>query len=230
MSFLANLGKGFIRSAVNQVGRDTGRVVSNKIYGDAHATPIKGITQTKGVIYDENEGINLTEAEFSAKLRSEGYKSKYFNTHPFSKCFMWIIGFIGTLVLSVPEGNIYAIIPPALLFIYSVLKLISSYYTMEVYKQKQMTVYKTDLRYKDGKRFAGYQQGEVTYDIFPTKIYKSNMIAIFVIYTFLAAIMYFSAQYYISLGDAFSWSMVLPLYASITIIIYAMHLCFKYIN
>ena len=33
MSFVKNLAKGFVRSAVNQVGRDGGRVISNSIYG-----------------------------------------------------------------------------------------------------------------------------------------------------------------------------------------------------
>lgn len=39
MSFLEQLGKGFIRSAVNQVGRDGGKVISNQIYRGAHSTP-----------------------------------------------------------------------------------------------------------------------------------------------------------------------------------------------
>ena len=30
MNFLTNLAKGFVRSAVNQVGKDTGKIVSNK--------------------------------------------------------------------------------------------------------------------------------------------------------------------------------------------------------
>lgn len=43
-SFFGQLAKGFIRSAVNQVGRDGGRVVSNQIYGDAHSAPIRGVS------------------------------------------------------------------------------------------------------------------------------------------------------------------------------------------
>lgn len=41
-SYLSNLGKGFVRSAVNQVGRDAGRVISNQTFGDAHSAPIRG--------------------------------------------------------------------------------------------------------------------------------------------------------------------------------------------
>jgi hypothetical protein len=40
MKFLGSLTKGFIKSAVNQVGRDGGKVISNKVYGNSHSTPI----------------------------------------------------------------------------------------------------------------------------------------------------------------------------------------------
>lgn len=51
MSFLKNLTKGFIRSAVNQVGRDGGRVISNKVYKGKHATPIKS-TSNESTYHD----------------------------------------------------------------------------------------------------------------------------------------------------------------------------------
>ena len=37
----SNLGQTFIKSLIRQVGRDAGKVVSNKAFGDAHATPIR---------------------------------------------------------------------------------------------------------------------------------------------------------------------------------------------
>ena len=43
-SFINGLAKGFVRSAVNQVGRDAGRVVSNQIYGDAHSIPHRNVS------------------------------------------------------------------------------------------------------------------------------------------------------------------------------------------
>ena len=43
-SFINGLAKGFVRSAVNQVGRDAGRVVSNNIYGDAHSIPHRNVS------------------------------------------------------------------------------------------------------------------------------------------------------------------------------------------
>ena len=39
-NFLSNLLRGFVRSAVNQVGKDGGKVISNQIYGNNHATPV----------------------------------------------------------------------------------------------------------------------------------------------------------------------------------------------
>ena len=39
-----NLGEVFIKSLVRQVGRDTGKVISNKVYKDAHATPIRMVS------------------------------------------------------------------------------------------------------------------------------------------------------------------------------------------
>lgn len=38
MRFLSGLGKGFVRSAVNQVGRDTGRQVSGAIFNSAQSS------------------------------------------------------------------------------------------------------------------------------------------------------------------------------------------------
>ena len=39
-----NLGEVFIKSVVRQVGRDTGKVISNKVYKDAHSTPIRMVS------------------------------------------------------------------------------------------------------------------------------------------------------------------------------------------
>jgi hypothetical protein len=41
MAFLNDLAKGFVRSAVNQVGRDGGKVISNQVYGNQHVSPIR---------------------------------------------------------------------------------------------------------------------------------------------------------------------------------------------
>lgn len=43
MGFGKNLAKGFVRSAVNQVGSDGGKVISNQLYGDAHSVPHRSV-------------------------------------------------------------------------------------------------------------------------------------------------------------------------------------------
>lgn len=43
MGFGKDLAKGLVRSAVNQVGRDAGKVVSNQLYGDAHSVPHRSV-------------------------------------------------------------------------------------------------------------------------------------------------------------------------------------------
>lgn len=61
-SFINGLAKGFVRSAVNQVGRDAGRVVSNNIYGDAHSIPHRNVSaggagRVSSVGKMEDEGV-----------------------------------------------------------------------------------------------------------------------------------------------------------------------------
>ena len=72
MSFLKNLAKGFIRSGVNQVGRDGGRVISNQVYGDKHSIPIRNVGQAQsGALgqYSVNSPVspNATTFLFAAR-------------------------------------------------------------------------------------------------------------------------------------------------------------------
>lgn len=47
-NFITQLSKGFVRSAVNQVGRDYGKTISNQIFGDSHATPVRMVKIDRG--------------------------------------------------------------------------------------------------------------------------------------------------------------------------------------
>lgn len=49
-SFINGLAKGFVRSAVNQVGRDAGKVISNNVYGDRHSTPYRNVSNGKRIV------------------------------------------------------------------------------------------------------------------------------------------------------------------------------------
>jgi len=85
-SFSGQLAKGFIRSAVNQVGRDGGRVVSNQVYGDAHSVPVRGTGSTMGQNPTSVPGstiINSGNAEFVPTLSKD--------------LPMWIVAIIFTL-------------------------------------------------------------------------------------------------------------------------------------
>lgn len=61
MSFLKNLGKNFLKSAVNQVGRDGGKIVSNNLYGTSHATPVKVATESSEVEEGDFPYIDIPE-------------------------------------------------------------------------------------------------------------------------------------------------------------------------
>lgn len=47
-NFVNNLAKGFVRSAVNQVGREGGRVISNQLYNGRNYVPIQNVGQPAG--------------------------------------------------------------------------------------------------------------------------------------------------------------------------------------
>ena len=63
-NFTEDLAKGFIRSAVNQVGRDGGKVISNSIYGNAHSPPRRGIgIYTHNQFFEESTYELISPAE-----------------------------------------------------------------------------------------------------------------------------------------------------------------------
>ena len=57
-SFLIQLGKSFIRSAVNQVGRDGGKVISNQTYGNQHSVPIRIVVDADTGKFEIPEGLH----------------------------------------------------------------------------------------------------------------------------------------------------------------------------
>lgn len=63
MSYLNNLAKGFVKSAVNQVGRDGGKVISNQIYGNVHSKPLRTNSNDTAIestgLFEEKEYISV---------------------------------------------------------------------------------------------------------------------------------------------------------------------------
>ena len=79
MSFILQLLKGFIRSGVNQVGRDGGKVISNKVYGDKHNTPLKILTEEETnqkdlLITDICELLKMDKETFLYGISSGNFK------------------------------------------------------------------------------------------------------------------------------------------------------------
>lgn len=127
-NFINGLAKGFVRSAVNQVGRDAGKVVSNGIYGDSHSTPIRNVSGNSRIVdRGEIEDEQMQVIEPSTQ-----------------KAIIWCIvglffSFIGSIAM--------------LIVGYSKLK---NKYTVEAWKYQSQAVYVADRRYKRGMRYDGH--------------------------------------------------------------------------
>ena len=131
MGLIKELGKGFVRSAVNQIGRDAGKVVSNQVYGDAHSTPHRVVGNKK---MTNNEYIDTTaEGEFAEKEE----------THS-------TFGMIVRIALAF----VFNFLGGILLIVYGRKKKSKASLTT-AYKYESVPTYEKDRRYKNGKRYAG---------------------------------------------------------------------------
>lgn len=130
-SFSTQLFQGFVRSAVNQVGRDGGKVISNQVYGNAHSAPIRGVSNHQRV---EFQGRTITE-DFSPEpwLSNKWY---FYLLYPISiPFFFWILW-----PFTIARG----------------IELVFSKNTKIKVPFKE-PVYVVDRRYSDGKRLEGYR-------------------------------------------------------------------------
>lgn len=130
-SFFNGLAKGFVRSAVNQVGRDAGRVVSNNIYGDAHSIPHRNVSaggagRVSSVGKVEDDGIQPIVPSVGA---------------------VWFWGFV---------GFVFSIIGGVVLLIVGYRKL-KNKHTAYGWQYTSQAVYVADCRYKGGERYDGHQ-------------------------------------------------------------------------
>lgn len=226
MSFLTNLAKGFVRSAVNQVGRDTGKIISNQIYVDAHSTPFRSIRNDKGIFYDKSNNI-VPETEFTHMLYENGYKYKYFTTGFISKLFIWVMGALLSIFIWYTWGKYFAVIPSVILFILAVIIILFESKQMNVVTKKEMPVFQTDQRYKDNRRMTGYTIGEATQTMDATPQYTKKRRIIGAAYLILSIYMYLSTMYVYSINDPFTWSIfgkicIIP-FATITLL----HIVFR---
>jgi hypothetical protein len=146
MGFLNKLAKGFVRSGVNQVGRDGGRVVSNKVYGDKHSIPIRHI---KGDSQSDN--IPPDELSFSQEdIKSSGYKAELFEDS-------WIMMFVTTL-----GAFVFPVLGPLYYLIQAFKNLFKKHTKHITYEKREVHV--KDGRYKSGTRVDGYEKVKVYYE------------------------------------------------------------------
>ncbi|WMN12986.1 SH3 domain-containing protein [Marivirga salinae] len=180
MSFINSLFKGFIRSAVNQVGRDGGKVISNQVYGDSHSKPIRIVDnshkQSKAHIESRENLISRGDVEAEG-LKAMSVKLNIQNT---------VFGFIVSLFIPL-VGPLY--------WLYNSLSSILTK-SIPFYNISQVGIYKQDRRYKTGRRLEGYrtvkQKTNIKAD--PTDKEKSQLKLNSIVYLILAAIVGF-AQY-----------------------------------
>ena len=60
----------FLSSTIRQVGRDTGKVISNQLFGDAHSTPVRHIKS-------ETPSSNLPKPKTVKEILEEQRKGTY---------------------------------------------------------------------------------------------------------------------------------------------------------
>lgn len=185
MSFLSDLTKGFIRSAVNQVGRDGGKVISNRLYGDKHATPIRNVSIQDGIYYDDTTSEPISPEELRSKIEIERFKKSYSisNMGILLKTWGYILGIICSAILYAIYS--YLIILPFLIFI-SFIILKYKQRSISVYKYQDVGIYQEDRRYKSGRRLAGYKRQKVSFLVPATEREQRTILYICIFYTSLA--------------------------------------------
>lgn len=178
MSFFTNLGKGFVRSAVNQVGRDGGRVISNSIYGDAHATPIRKVeatTQNSQQQPNQEGFVEVTADEVRQSYIESGYKLKMSRTSVGQVIGVALLGIIPFFI-------------SAFAFVFAALRRVWYFFSDDaIYAKRAMVARKVpDKRYSLGYRVEGYVKGWDEIRIPPTFGERFGHLIIASIYAIIA--------------------------------------------
>lgn len=144
MSFSNKLFKGFIRSAINQVGRDGGRVISNTIYKDSHSIPIRNVKNTESIrsdVFENNTNENIPE----------GFKYSFFS----SKWYIYFFMIIGSIILY-PISWLYFLIQGIIYF---------NKKTITYSGYVSQSVYASDKRFNTGRRYEGKRYMKKSIDL-----------------------------------------------------------------
>lgn len=146
-NFLSNLLKGFVRSAVNQVGKDGGKVISNQIYGNNHSSP-----------------VNVTTTNNETGQQATDNTPNQENNAPFS---FWHYAFKDYLLLKILLYYVLGFFIMILAPLYIILRGFEyskrDYET--IYTIQQVAVGKPDKRYNSGVRVTGYRNRKVAHNV-----------------------------------------------------------------
>ena len=83
-SFATQLAQGFVRSTVNQVGRQTGNVIANNMYGNAHSVPVRCVG---GYKYDPRKNYSFSDP-------IEQSEPKFIDSDGWTKAFWFFFAII----------------------------------------------------------------------------------------------------------------------------------------
>ena len=128
-SFGMQLAQGFVRSTVNQVGRQTGNVIANNFYGNAHSVPHRN---TGNMNYDKNTYLS----EAIGEPTEPEYKKP-----TFLKYCLWFF-----LSLCIPIGS-------AITFFHGLFIYLSK--NIKCFNYSTHEAFIDDRRYKEGVRSLG---------------------------------------------------------------------------
>lgn len=194
MKFVTNLAKGFVRSAVNQVGRDGGKVVSNQVYGNKHSTPVRIATeeefQLHGNITIDQDGPKrslLTRDE----LINSGYKPELHSS-----------GFVLNMLL-IPGSILLPVFGPLYWLLAGWRNLFKDKTKFFIINQEP--VYVSDKRYKTGVRPAGYKPIKQYSEAVIPSVGNERLIYMFkgiIALIMCVAIVYFQYQMYLAIKAA----------------------------
>lgn len=126
-SFTKSLAKGFVRSTVNQVGRDAGKVISNNVYGDRHSTPYRNVSTSNSIVDTgeiRNEGTQVIEPSVSKAI--------------LCVAIAFFFSIIGAIVLLIVGFN-----------------KLRNKYSVIAWQYQSQSVYVADGRRKNGMRYDG---------------------------------------------------------------------------
>lgn len=179
MGFISNLFKGFVRSAVNQVGRDGGRVISNNVYKNKHSTPVDIKSTTNENTYSDkthNERLQFGDKDGIIPVLTTTGETLTYYEYPKGTgltCLHFILS-----ISCPPIGTFYL-----WYMAYQQYKDV----TYEVVVPKKETLYKRDRRYSTGKRPVGVTTTYTSYRVYgqADDLKRNKQIAINIVITSL---------------------------------------------